>query len=200
MSRVITASYEAPEYSKKEILRYMGCRESSPETEHLIDECLSECKDSFSYDLVYTELCVADLDGGIMLGGIRVESRDIQKCLSGCDKAIILAATVGLNIDRLIHRSGRLSPSKALCLAAIGDERIEALCNAFCSDMKVRYEKEGLALRPRFSPGYGDLKIEFQKELFRLLECEKRLGLTLNDSLLMSPTKSVTAIIGIYKK
>ncbi len=200
MSAIITASYEAPEYSKKEILRYMGCRESTPETELLLDECLSDSKDSFSYNLVYTELCADIFDGEIILGGIRTESRDIQKCLSGCDKAIIFAATVGLNIDRLINKFSRLSPSKALCFAAIGDERIEALCDGFCADMKAKYEKEGMALRPRFSPGYGDLKIDIQKEIFRMLECEKRLGLTLNDSLLMSPTKSVTAIIGIYKK
>ena len=79
-------------------------------------------------------------------------------------------------------------------MQAIGAERIEALCDAFCDDM----EKEmGVSLRPRFSPGYGDLPLSVQKDIISLLEAPKRIGLSLNDSLLMSPTKSVTAFAGI---
>ena len=54
----------------------------------------------------------------------------------------------------------------------------------------------GLAVRPRFSPGYGDLPLALQREVFAALDCPRRIGLTLSDSLLMSPTKSVTALIG----
>lgn len=54
-----------------------------------------------------------------------------------------------------------------------------------------------MALRPRFSPGYGDLAIDAQKDIFALLDCERQIGLTLGDSLLMSPGKSVTAFAGI---
>ena len=76
---------------------------------------------------------------------------------------------------------------------AIGAERIESLCDAFCAER----EAEGLRLRPRFSPGYGDLPLELQRDLFRGLDCSRKIGLTLNESLLMSPSKSVTAIAGI---
>lgn len=51
--------------------------------------------------------------------------------------------------------------------------------------------------RPRFSPGYGDLPLSAQREIFAVLDCGKRIGLMLNDSLLMSPSKSVTAFVGI---
>ena len=63
--------------------------------------------------------------------------------------------------------------------------------------MKKEYEKDDLYLRPRFSPGYGDLKLEHQKDWFRLLDISRQIGIELTDSLLMVPTKSVTAIIGI---
>ena len=86
----------------------------------------------------------------------------------------------------------------SVCLQAIGAERIEALCNAFSLEMKNEYAKSGRSLRPRFSAGYGDLPLELQREIFNALGCERRIGLTLNDSLIMSPSKSVTAIIGIY--
>jgi 5-methyltetrahydrofolate--homocysteine methyltransferase len=57
----------------------------------------------------------------------------------------------------------------------------------------------GESLRPRFSAGYGDLPLEYQKKIFDLLDPHTQIGLTLNDSYLMSPSKSVTALIGVEK-
>ena len=107
---------------------------------------------------------------------------------------ILFAATVGVEIDRLIGKYGRLSPTKALLFQAIGAERIEALCDAFCADIKKEYNT---GLEPRFSPGYGDLPLSAQKNIFAVLDPERRIGLTLNSSLLMSPSKSVTAFVGL---
>ena len=106
---------------------------------------------------------------------------------------------MGLGIDRLINKYGRITPSRAVCLQAIGAERIEALCDEFCKDIAQKYAESCRKLRPRFSPGYGDLPLSLQRDILNLLSSEKRIGLTLNESLLMSPTKSVTAIVGIYK-
>ena len=58
----------------------------------------------------------------------------------------------------------------------------------------------GRASRPRFSPGYGDLPLDAQKMIFSILSPEKHIGLTLNASLMLSPTKSVTAFVGIAKE
>ena len=117
--------------------------------------------------------------------------------LHGCQELYIFAATVGLGLDRLIGKYSRLAPAKALFFQAIGAERIEALCDQFCAALKKRLQTEGLYLRPRFSPGYGAFPLAAQREIFRLLDCPKRIGLTLNESLLMSPSKSVTALAGI---
>ena len=113
----------------------------------------------------------------------------------GCDSVIIFAATVGIGIDRLVHKYSKLSPAKALIFQSIGTERIEALCDVLTEDIKSL----GKDIRNRFSAGYGDLPLETQKEIFKLLSPQKNIGLTLGDSLLMSPTKSVTAFIGIEK-
>ena len=125
--------------------------------------------------------------------GNHTVSSSLSKNLSGCKKIILFAATVGIGIDRLIMKYGKIYPVKGLMMQALGAERIEALCDAFVSEM----EKTGQKMRPRFSPGYGDLPLEFQKEIFAALAPEKNIGLTLSASCLMSPTKSVTAIIGI---
>jgi cobalamin-dependent methionine synthase I len=110
---------------------------------------------------------------------------------------VVFAATVGLEPDRLIARYGRLRPTKALLVQAIGAERIEAVCDAFCADIANQAAERGLYATRRFSPGYGDLPLSFQADLFSLLACEKAIGLTLTGSGMMVPTKSVTALIGV---
>ena len=132
-----------------------------------------------------------------MLADIEIKSEYLKKNLSGCTSAIVFAATVGIGIDRLIARYLPVSPAKALVLDGIGAERVESLCDRFNGDMAQAKALEGCSLRPRFSAGYGDFNIEVQRDIFRLLDCPKKLGLSLNDSMLMSPSKSVTAIIGV---
>ena len=134
---------------------------------------------------------------GVDLGFTRTDSKALSRCLAGCGGAVVFAATVGMGLDRLIHRAQATSPARALMLQALGAERIEALCDAFCRDLAAQAAERGLAARPRFSPGYGDWPLEAQRDIFRLLDCPRRIGLTLNNSLLMSPTKSVTAVVGL---
>ena len=133
------------------------------------------------------------------MGFATVESAALRKNLQGCERAVVFAATVGLELDRMIAKAARLSPAKALLLQAIGAERIEALCDRFCQELSEELAPMGQTLRPRFSPGYGDLPLTFQEEIFRVLDCPRKIGLSLNESLLMSPTKSVTALVGITR-
>lgn len=197
MSTALLKNFSQPPISRREILRYMGCKDSSAEIDTLISRLLGECLEKLRYTVVYRSFPITFSNDGIDLGFSKVTSCDLGKCLNGCSDIILFAATVGLEIDRLIVRYGHSSPSAALCLQAIGNERVEALCDAFCEFIREEYQKDGRSMRPRFSAGYGDLPLELQRDIFRALNCEKLAGLTLNDSLLMSPTKSVTAIIGI---
>jgi hypothetical protein len=189
-----TKTYEAPPIRRREILRYAGCAEADAATALLMEDCLTEAADALTYKVCYRELPVK-IDGEKCdFGTFSVFSHQLARNLENCTRVILLAATVGVGIDRLIQKYSRIAPSRALMMQAIGAERIEALCDAFCDDT----EKEmGVSLRPRFSPGYGDLPLSVQKDIISLLEAPKRIGLSLNDSLLMSPTKSVTAFAGI---
>ena len=186
-------SFSAPPVNVKEIVRYAG----GGETE-LIYECLKEAESAFSYKVCYAFTDVSINDDVLDLGFASVKSKNLAKNLSGCSKAIIFAATVGVGIDRLIGKYNLLSPSKAVCFQAIGAERVEALCDEFENYM-IGENKE-MSSSPRFSPGYGDLPLEFQKEVFRLLDCPKHIGVSLGEGLLMSPSKSITAIIGFGEK
>ena len=102
-------------------------------------------------------------------------------------------------MDRLILRESRKSMTMGLLLGAIGTAAVEALCDRFCKDVGDELAQKGELLSPRFSPGYGDLPLSLQKEIFSYLGCSRSIGLTLNESLLMTPAKSVTAIAGIKR-
>ena len=187
MSRV--RNYAAPPLCREEIWRYAGVKEPTAELEKLLEDCLSLAEGKLSY-----RVC-AEEGSALPFGDERFPL--LEEHLRGCERVILFAATVGGELDRLIAREQLLSPAKAVLLSAIGAERVEALCDAFCADVEVEAKKRGLYPRSRYSPGYGDLPLRVQKDFFRTLDLTRKLGMTLNESLLMYPTKSVTAIIGL---
>lgn len=194
---IIRKTYTEPPICKNEILRYAGCKGTTDEPlQLLLEECLKEVLPKLSYKICYMELPIIIRGETCDFGCLQLQSKDLVKNLKGCEKVLLFAATIGVEIDRLILKNGVLSPAKAVLFQAIGAERIESLCDLFCEEMK----QDAFQVRPRFSPGYGDLSLETQKDMFRVLQCEKNIGISLNDSLLMAPSKSVTAFIGIEKR
>ena len=193
---IYTRTYDAPAVNEREIMRYAGVKTPTDEIISLMNEAVEEASGALTYKVCFGEFPITISDGTVGFGFAQANSAALAKNLAGCDRAVIFAATVGVGLDRLIARYGVKSPSRALMLQAFGAERIEALCDSFAEDISS-LEYKGCSLMPRFSPGYGDLPLEFQSEIFRVLDCPRLIGLSLNRSLLMSPTKSVTAIIGI---
>jgi hypothetical protein len=194
---VLTRTYSNLPFSKNEILKYARCNKATPETDELFEICLSEIKDKLTYKICYTILPLQVSDTFCDFDVFKVNSKKLSENLKGCKRAIIFAATTGIEADRLILKYGALSLSKALMLQAIGTAQAEALCDSFCKDMESELQTK---LRKRFSPGYGDLSLEVQKDIFALLEPTKRIGVSLSDQMIMTPTKSVTAIAGICEK
>lgn len=194
MGLVFIDSYSLPKINRREVLRYAGIRANGVVSDELLshlDRAIELMSDKLSPRVCYTELPLNELDFG--------DSSDIKKNLRNSHSVIVFAATLGIELDRLITRYEVLSPSIALLLESLGNERIEALCDAFCEAKRKEKAIYGESLRPRFSAGYGDLPLEYQKTVFDILDPSSRVGITLNDSYLMSPSKSVTAFIGIEK-
>lgn len=196
MSAVYTIKPDALPVDLKEVFRYAGSPYDA-ELEGIVKECISETEGATAKAVCYGIFDIKAEDGVVDLGFCRVNSAALAKNLSGCSRAVLFAATVGIVYDRLIMKYSKISPVKAVMMQALGAERIEALCDAFCREIKTELRCE---LKPRFSAGYGDLPLELQRDIFRVLEPQKRIGLTLNDSLIMSPSKSVTALIGVLDK
>jgi len=196
---VLTQTYVAPPVCEKEIWRYAGVKGEAASLTPLLTACLEELLPGLSYKVCYREFPVTRQGQRLDLGFMDTASHTVIKALDGCDRVVVFAATVGLQPDRLLARYGAVAPTKALLAQAVGTERIESLCDAFSRDVNARATAEGYLARPRISPGYGDFPLTAQGDLFRVLDCSRQIGLTLNDSLLMSPTKSVTALIGLSR-
>ena len=201
-SVIVRRRYTSPPICEKEILRYGGCPadEADEELLALLRDCVAEAEPRLTYQVCYRELPVSVSDGKCDFGVFRVASADLCRYLADCDGVILFAATVGLELDRLIARYGRIAPARALLMQAFGAERIEALCDAFCAELAQEKEQKGKRVLPRYSPGYGDFPLEAQRQIFSVLDCARQIGLSLNESLLMSPTKSVTAVVGIKRE
>ncbi len=195
-SVIIKKTYPEPPFCEKEILRYSGCMEENEDISALLRECINEIKPRLTYKVCYRELTVKT-DGSLCdFDLFSLNSRNLAQNLTDCRRVILFAVTLGIEIDRLTGKYGKLSPAKALMLQAIGAERTEALCNVLCEDIAREYNTQ---IKPRFSPGYGDLPISVQRDIFAVLDLQRTLGITLNGSLLMSPTKSVTAFAGLIE-
>lgn len=137
-------------------------------------------------------------DIGIQLSGtsLVLPGADIAALLADCPGCIIMAATLGQAVDDLIRRTQPLDMAQALMLDALASAAVEDLCNQIQNALAAQYAQGSLYLTRRFSPGYGDLPISLQKPLCTTLDTQRRIGLSPNQSGILLPRKSVTAIMG----
>lgn len=132
--------------------------------------------------------------------GERWRSRKLAAFLEGSDELFVMAVTAGERIteerDRLIGEGSAFEP---VILDSLGSEMAEAAADWLHNYLGQGLLRTGLKCsRLRYSPGYGDFELENQRSIFKLLNLES-LGLTLSESFLMLPEKSITALIGIEK-
>lgn len=186
-------SEEIGNVNTNEVWRYSGyfgkTEEITNELTSVLNEVLDETKNLFTYKVCFRKL--SKNDESLKFLGV---SKGIKKLLCNSEDIIIFSATVGTEIDRYIKKVGATSPLKMTLANALGAERVEALCDTFQNEIKA---KEKRFVTKRFSPGYGDLPLETQKDFIALLDTLRQIGVSLGSSLLMSPSKSVTAIFGL---
>jgi len=184
-----------------EVLRYMGyCgQEILPETLCLIEKIAEEAQACILPKYCTLKIRVKNSDVGVASDGITFVGEDIKKHLSGCDEAILIAATLGFGMEQKIRTYEASELVKAVIMDSCGSALIESYLDMICGEIGERLKKENLFLTARFSPGYGDLPLSLQKDFLRAVNAERKIGLTCNESFLLSPRKSVTAIVGITR-
>ncbi len=200
MINVIYEDKNRIKISKSEVCRYMGYKAADiiNPLDKLITDNIQRVAQALKCKACYDIFPVqAESDGNLNLTFMSAKSKNLAKALCKCSEFILFTATIGIEIDRIIAKASRLSPTDALIFQAAGAAAIEDWCDIICENFRLDFEKRGKYLTPRFSPGYGDFPLSAQKEIFRALECPKKIGVSLTDSLMMVPSKSVSAIIGI---
>ena len=184
----------------REAIRYLGYgRQAIDEpTLKLIHESIQELDEIAEVKFVYRifELSFLDMKN-LQVNNLNIQSNNLVKNIYGCRSCIIFGITLGAAVDRVLQKYERIQIAKAVVFQACAAAFLEEQCNCLQSKWAKEFEKEGKFLRPRFSPGYGDFSISYQKNILEMLEASKQIGLTMTDSFMMTPTKSVTAIIGI---
>ena len=157
-----------------------------------IEKIEKELKETIQAGMVAVHVPIAIQGNILRFPDFSAESAALAKNLAGCREAYLMAVTLGIKTERWLHRLSILSPAKHFLADGLASAYAEAaadLANAMLGD--------GKRLASRFSPGYADLPLSMQSDLLNATEANKYLHISLSDSLLMIPQKSITAIIGI---
>ena len=182
---------ELEKLNRNEAVRYLGGAgiRLNYRMDVLMDECEKAVLEKASPKFLYVE---KNLPCPQIMGG-----KDIESHLNGCEKAIVMCATVGSEVDKLIRISQISDMARAVVMDSLASVAGEQVCNAFDKIIAEKYSDYNMTFR--FSPGYGDYPIELQKIILQMLDAPKKIGLCTNDNFLLTPTKSVTAVLGLSK-
>ena len=150
--------------------------------------------------LIFGRFNIKKSDSNIEIEGAKFSSKDIARLTSRSDKCYLLAATLGHEVDRQILIAQKKNMLEGLAFDACASVYIDEFIDEFTKNEISKTLNEKEFLTSRFSPGYGDLDMTVTADIIAILNATKRIGLSVTNSFMMTPIKSVTAIIGIATK
>ncbi len=194
------------ELNYMECARYLGYGKNAPDemTEKLMRECESELLDYAVPRFVYKIFDIDRQNEKIRLSGTELwlTGDSIKEHLAECSRLILLCATLSDSVDRLIRKTEIKDMAKALVMDAMAVVAVEQVCDKAEEHIRDKYLTKYTSgyFTWRFGFGYGDLPLEEERMALSLLDAGKRIGVHMNDSLIMFPRKTVACIIGISKE
>lgn len=186
----------------KEAVRYLGYGNHAIDgrTLALIASSFQELETVAGRRVIYRIFDVSvESEDNLIIGTLKIKSKNLGRNLKSCDKAFLLGATLGVGVDTLLRRYTLTDMARVVILQACAAAMLEEYLDNCQEKLRHEQEQDGYHLRPRFSPGYGDFPITHQEEILRMLDAPKKIGLSLTDGNMLTPTKSVTAIIGLSR-
>lgn len=184
-------------FDLREALRYMGVRgEPSADMLRLAQQGEVLLQSAAQYRFRCVRLPLRWNAGQPVMGELPLRGQSIRAHLAECDEVLALCGTLGSGVDQLIRREMLMDPALALAVNGCAAALLEAELDASCAALAQQLRTEGKVLTSRFSPGYGDLPLDLQEPLLRLMEAY-RIGLTVNAGTQLQPEKSVTALCGV---
>ena len=185
--------------NQNEILRYLGASTTNDTLDALISRAREAVEKAMRprHLVQHISLQVDAPLETVILAGTPLPSRDLAQHLQGCQEGFLFACTLGPDIDALVKRYTLTEPAMLPVIQAVAAAYTESYADEAQRPLEGYAQERGLYLRPRYSPGYGDFALHYQRFLFDALEISKRIGVTLTEDFIMIPFKSVTAVIGL---
>lgn len=188
--------------NRKEALRYMGQADMTCDErmEALMERCEKQLLSVIKPRYVYKGFDICENEEGIALDGtaLVLKGNDIKNHLKGCEKAVLMCATLSADVDRVIRVAQLKDVLEALALDCLASTAVEQLCDKV--EMQIREHFADYEMTWRYGIGYGDFPISQQKEFLNVLNAQKIIGLNVTDSFILTPRKSVTAVIGLSRE
>lgn len=194
----------AAHVDREETLRYLGHggQRLDPELEAQLKAAISLCETTCCARGIFLVFDVERIDTreGVWLdGSLFLPGADIARHLAGSCRVVLLASTLGAESERLLRQRLALSPTEGVLVDASLSSMAESAIEFLHEQVRLQAEAMGLRAGDRFSPGYGDLPLTIQGPFLRALGADKQLGMRVTDSDMLAPTKSVTAVVGLYE-
>ena len=208
MPRPWHADAESLRLERAEVLRYLGYsgQELEAELVERIDATIEEARRGlaprgtgafFGIDALGTDdgenPCIRLVDTTVVLTG-----RDIYRHLKDARAAAVFAVTLGMESERRLRVLSSQQPLDATLYDAACSALVEEAAETLDRKLKRDAAARGLIGNWRFSCGYGDLPLDAQQSLLDALDARRSLGITLTPSNLMIPSKSITAVFGLF--
>ena len=181
-----------------EVLRYMGTppSQAGPELRALVEECGRAVCATARPRWAWRAFDIAEEADGVRLScGLLLPGQDLKRHLRGCGRAAVFCATLSAQADALIRRAESGDMLRALALDSCATAAVEQLCDQI--ELELQRQFPGCFFPFRYSPGYGDLPLTLQSSLLALLDAPRQVGLCASASHILTPRKSVTAILGV---
>ena len=189
---------------KDEVLRYLGYKKQiiDNNTMGLVNETINEAQKIIELKYILSKNKCILKDGGVHVEGTKLTllGNDIKEHLKNSKEVLLLAVTLGREIEKRISYYEKINLTKAVILDSCATAAVEELCDEIEIEIKKEMIKENEDITFRYSPGYGDLPLDIQSDFLKSINAEKLIGLTVSSHNLLMPRKSVTAVIGIIDK
>lgn len=191
---------------RSEVLRYLGYagQDIAAELSASIDEAIAACSRELEPHSVWSTYRLSrHTEEGrtlVAVDGTALVLRDasIVAYLQGADRCALIACTLGMAGDRRLRQLGMVDPLSQLLYDAAASALVESGAEAVSRDIERWAAGQGMHTGYRFSPGYADFSLSVQPQLLAALDATRRLGMTVTDSMMLVPSKSITAVVGIY--
>ncbi|MDZ7371156.1 MAG: methionine synthase [candidate division KSB1 bacterium] len=189
---------------RNRILKIIGGEQDFAPTAHAVDDALAAA-----------EKLLHPVGGLLIFPSIELSS-DYQRCRIGkvefdigriigaqlrrSTSVAVFVCTIGPQMERLAAEKMRRGDYLAgYAVDLVASEAVETAMDKIHAYLEAEQKSLGLNITNRYSPGYCGWKVDEQHKLFSLLPkgfCD----ISLNDSALMTPIKSISGMIGIGKE